>query len=283
MLKEQTIFNDDGTRRLREKKEKEDPSKVLLNPSDPEATFRRKAGGKHLGYVANLVETVGENKSLITDYAYEQNIYGDSQFMKDHLSKEPIYEQDVLMVADGAYGSELNVAEAAKHGIRLITTNFTGVKPADIFAEFIFSKDGHELLECIHHKSPYTFRYDEHNDRCDALFKKSDCIECPYLKECKPRLRQNNALKELSWKAVNRAKQLRFMKTEEFKQHAHFRNGVEALPSLLRRKYHVDKIPTRGKKQTRFHFGFKIAALNFKKLLDYENSLVHYAAKKEIA
>ena len=37
------------------------------------------------------------------------------------------------------------------------------------------------------------------------------------------------------------------MKTEEFKQHAHFRNGVEALPSLLRRKYHVDKIPTRGK------------------------------------
>ena len=71
--------------------------------------------------------------------------------------------------------------------------------------------------------------------------------ECPYLKECKPRLRQNNALKELSWKAVNRAKQLRFMKTEEFKQHAHFRNGVEALLSLLRRKYHVDKIPTRGK------------------------------------
>ena len=34
--------------------------------------------------------------------------------MKDHLSKEPIYEQDVPMVADGAYGSELNVAEAAK-------------------------------------------------------------------------------------------------------------------------------------------------------------------------
>ena len=34
--------------------------------------------------------------------------------MKDPLSKEPIYEQDVPMVADGAYGSELNVAEAAK-------------------------------------------------------------------------------------------------------------------------------------------------------------------------
>ena len=85
-----------------------------------------------------MLETVGENKNLITDYAYEQNIYGDSQFMKDHLSKEPIYEQDVLMVADGAYGSELNVAEAAKHGIRLITINFTGVKPTDIFCRVHF-------------------------------------------------------------------------------------------------------------------------------------------------
>lgn len=73
------------------------------------------------------------------------------------------------------------------------------------------------------------------------------------------------------------------MKTEEFKQHAHFRNGVEALPSLLRRKYHVDKIPTRGKKQTRFHFGFKIAALNFKKLLDYEKYAGSLCRQKEIA
>ena len=62
LLKEQTIFNDNGTRRLREKKEKEKPSKVLLNPSDPEATFRKKAGGKHLGYAANLTETVAEIK-----------------------------------------------------------------------------------------------------------------------------------------------------------------------------------------------------------------------------
>ena len=171
---------------MRDKKEKEDPSKVLLNPSDPEAAFRKKAGSKHLGYVANLTETVDKNKSLITDYAYEQNRYGDSKFMKEHLEKEPIYEQEVLMVADGAYDSELNVAKAAEHGIKLITTNFTSIKPSDIFAEFIFSEDGHELLECINHKKPYQSRYDEHNDRCNALFKKSDCINCPYLMECPP-------------------------------------------------------------------------------------------------
>lgn len=45
----------------------------------------------------------------------------------------------------------------------------------------------------------------------------------------------------VSWKAAGRAKQLQYMKTEEFRRYARFRNGVEAIPSLLRRRYHVDK------------------------------------------
>ena len=70
-----------------DKKEKvENPSEVLLNPSDPEATFRYKAGGKHLGYVGNVIESVGEAGSLVTDYDYQQNIYADNQFMKDYLN-----------------------------------------------------------------------------------------------------------------------------------------------------------------------------------------------------
>ena len=73
------------------------------------------------------------------------------------------------------------------------------------------------------------------------------------------------------------------MKTEEFSKYARFRNGVEAIPSLLRRRYHVDKIPTHGKHQTKFHFGFKIAALDFQKLLGYINSLDNCAPKIETA
>ena len=58
---------------------------------------------------------------------------------------------------------------------------------------------------------------------------------------------------------------------------------MEAIPSLLRRRYHVDKIPAHGKTRTKFHFGFKIAALDFQKLLDYINSLDHCAPKAETA
>ena len=214
LLKERTIMDDDGTRCLRQKEEIENPSEALLNPSDPEATFRYKAGGKHLGYVGNVVESVGEKGNLITDYAYEKNIY----------------------------------------------------------ADFKFTDDGHFLIKCINGCKPEECTYDPGNDRSVAYFNPEECSSCPYKDRCQPRFLKTRVRKEVSWKAVGRAKQLQYMKTEEFSRYARFRNGVEAIPSLLRRRYHVDKIPAHGKNRTRFHFGFKIAALDFQKLLDYINN-----------
>jgi hypothetical protein len=283
LLKEQTTFNDDGNRRLREKDEKEDPSKVLMNPSDPEATFRKKAGAKHIGYVGNVTEIVGENGSLVTDYAYEQNVYSDSQFIKDYLSKQPVNDEIVTLVADGAYGGENNISQALDHQIKLITTNFTGRKPDDIYTNFQFNDDGTMLLQCINGKEPEECIYDPSNDRSVAYFSHETCKNCPHKEKCQPRFLQTRVRKEVSWKAVKRAHQLRYMKSDEFREFAHFRNGVEAIPSLLRRRYKVDKIPTHGKKQTRLHFGFKIAALNFQKLLDFTYSLEKCGQNSKVA
>ncbi len=79
-----------------------------------------------LGYVGNIVEGMGENGSLVMDYAYEQNIYSDSQFLKDYLTTQPIYEEETVLVADGAYAGESNSNNAADHCINHITTNLTG-------------------------------------------------------------------------------------------------------------------------------------------------------------
>ena len=103
LLKERTIIDDDGSRRLQQKEEVENPSEVLLNTSEPEATFKYKAGGKHLGYVGNIVESVGENGSLIIDYDYQQNTYADNQFMKDYLNRKKDFSDGSFLVADGAY------------------------------------------------------------------------------------------------------------------------------------------------------------------------------------
>ncbi len=72
------------------------------------------------------------------------------------------------------------------------------------------------------------------------------------------------------------------MESEEFKELARFRNGVESLPSIIRRKYHADKMPVRGKLKTKLFFGFKVAALNFQKLLNLESSLDSCSPKPEL-
>lgn len=78
------MIDGDGTRRLRPKEGVGNSSEVLLNLSNPEATFCYKTGKRHLGYVGNVVESVGENGNRVTGYAYETNTYSDQLFMKDY-------------------------------------------------------------------------------------------------------------------------------------------------------------------------------------------------------
>ena len=74
-----------------------------------------------------------------------------------------------------------------------------------------------------------------------------------------------------------------FMGTEEFRNLFKIRNGVETLPSLLRRRYHADRMSVRGLIRGRFFFGCKIGALNFKKLFTYRKGLGHYAQNPVLA
>ena len=70
------------------------------------------------------------------------------------------------------------------------------------------------------------------------------------------------------------------MNSKEFKNYARLRNGVETVPSNIRKNirknYHLEKIP-RGKQRGKFFFGSKIVALNFRKLFNYVKGLGHYA------
>ena len=65
------------------------------------------------------------------------------------------------------------------------------------------------------------------------------------------------------------------MNSKEFKNYARLRNGVETVPSNIRKNYHLEKIP-RGKQRGKFFFGSKIAALNFRKLfIEIEDKVIY--------
>lgn len=282
-LSEQTIV-EEAVRRLRTKEDGGFHSGMLQNPSDPDATYRTKAGKEHQGYAANLEETVGKNGSVITDYQYEQNNYSDSQFLKDSLKRSEVQEEEITLVTDGAYSGKENHDLAAEKNIRLINTDLSGKPVDDILADFVFNESGTKVLRCPAGYEPKSCGYTGgKSQQFHVSFTRDQCAGCPNKDRCKARIHKRVSSVTVSIKAHERAKQQRFTGTEEFRNLFKIRNGVETVPSMLRRQYHADRMPVRGLIRERFFFGCKIGALNFKKLFTYRKGLGHYAQNPVLA
>ena len=269
VLKEQAVQREDGTYRLRTKEDGGMDAAILQNPADPDATYREKAGRQHRGYVANVIEASGKNGSIIEDYQYEQNIHSDSQFLKETLGGMEKQAETATIVTDGAYSGMQNEELAAEKNVRLVTTNLTGREAEDIMADFEFSEDGRKVIKCPGGHEPKSCSYNQGTGQCTISFQKSQCQDCPHKEKCHPKMFKRVSRKTVSTKSNQRAKQQRERSTEDFKKQSRFRNGVEIIPSILRRKYGIDKIPVRGLIRSRFFFGCKIGALNIKKFCRY--------------
>ncbi len=68
-------------------------------------------------------------------------------------------------------------------------------------------------------------------------------------------------------KTVQRALYLKKYSLAEYQELAKIRNGVEGIPSILRRRYNVDHMPVRGYLRSKMSFAFKVAAINVKRVL----------------
>lgn len=268
------VFNEQFTKtdsgyRLRKDKTEGLNSQTLQTPYDPDATFRQKKGN-HIGYVANIVENVGENASMYQDYQYEQNIHSDSEFLQEQLERNSDRSSDSKehnLVTDGGYSGIENEKLALEKGIELYTTDLTGRKPVDLYADFKVDETDPEnkiIIECANNCKPLKSSYYKENDTIRATFKKSCCENCPLRDECKPRIGKRGASKTFSVKSKRRAESLRKAKAPKYQKLRKARNGVEAIPSNMRNKHNIDKMPVRGLIRTRLCFSFKIggSALN---------------------
>lgn len=282
-LSEQTIV-EEAVRRLRTKEDGGFSSSMLQNPSDPDATYRKKAGKEYQGYVANVEETVDKNGSVVTDYQYEQNIYSDSQFLKDSLEHTEVQEEMVTLVADGAYSGKENHDLAGGKNIRLVNTDLSGKPVDEILADFVFNEEGTQVLRCPAGYRPKSSGYTGgKSQQCHVSFAREQCAGCPNKGRCKAKIHKRVSTVTVSIKAHERAKQQRFMKEEEYRNLFKIRNGVETIPSILRNRYQVDPMPVRGLLGGKFFFGSKIGALNFRKLFTYRKGMGHYAQNPALA
>ena len=149
-------------------------------------------------------------------------------------------------------------------------------------ADFEFNEEGTKVLRCPAGHSPKSCSYMKQSNQCAVSFLHEQCANCPYRDQCKPKIYKRVAKIVTSKAAHERAKIQRKMSSEEFKNYARLRNGVETVPSNIRKNYHLEKMP-RGKQRGKFFFGSKIAALNFRKLFNYVKGLGNYAQNPVLA
>ena len=269
VLTQQTV-EENGKLRLRTKEE--GLSGLIQNPYDPEATYRQKAGKGHVGYAANVMEDVSVDAdgkaagSIITDYQVEQNTYSDPQFMKDAVIRLGNQDEEVTIITDGAFSSEQTQKLAADNNINLVPTDLTGRDVNEYIAEFKMNDDGTRVLECPNGIVPKSCNYNAKSGICRASFHACDCAACPHKDECNPKFHKRTTTVIISRGKINRAGKQAKMRTSEYKKYGRIRNGVETIPSMLRRFCHVDDMPVRGLMRIRQRFGYMIGAVNFRKM-----------------
>ena len=186
-LSDQTVMENEK-RRMRTKQDGTMNSSALQNPSDPDATYRNKAGKQYRGYSADTEETVGKNGSVVTDYEYDKNTHTDSQFLQESLSAMEKSEEEIILIMDGGYDGQDNIALAKEKNVRLVTTALIGKEAPDVLADFEFNEDGTRLLKCAAGHVPISQSYAKSTRQCRVSFDRNHCAGCPYQKQCRPKL-----------------------------------------------------------------------------------------------
>jgi hypothetical protein len=262
-LLERLLTNQTENGKLKANKEIKPDS--LQNPSDEDATYRKKAGKGVQGYVVNVVEDCGETGNIITRYDYDVNLRSDVEFGAVVIKGLGKQEEKAVLIGDGAFASEENFKAAQENNIELVTTNLTGKKPAEIIADFQI--EGETILSCPAGHAPADCEYKEDKELYRAHFDKTICESCPHKEECPVIMQKKRALVKLTKSAVSRAMYAKKLSTEEYKEYAKKRNGVEGVPSILRRRYGIDRMPVRGLVRSKMWLGFKIGAINVKRVI----------------
>ena len=152
---------------------------------------------------------------------------------------------------------------------------FTGF--FEIIRVVITSDNGKSVQQCPAGYAPIRCSYTERTSRIRAYFKSEHCMGCDHREECQAKQRRATCQMSLSRSAVERARQQQQMHAPDFQNWHRIRNGIESVPSILRNRYQVDKMPVRGFIPSKFFFEAKISAMNFNKLLRHRRGLLSCA------
>jgi hypothetical protein len=233
----------------------------LQNPTDPDATYRKKGKKKHIGYTANLIEKFDDKNRMIEGYDLQKNTYSDQKFAEKAIERL----EGTTALIDGAYFSEEINKKAKARGIKMVPTNLVGGGKNSNCDKFEIDEKEHLVKKCPSGHKPITSKFKEGSYR--AHFDKKHCSNCPFRKDCPVIEQKKSYLFKVSEKTLHRCQLITRMGTPEYQQLARKRAGIEGIPSVLRRRYKIDHLPVRGLVRVKVYLGFKISAINCKRLI----------------
>ena len=267
VIQDQTT--EDAAKNLVIKDSKDIASTSLQNPTDKDATYRKKYGG-NVGYVVNIQESFNDENSVITGYDLKQNIHSDSKFADDVIATLVSKNKDsnCKLLVDGAYYDQEKSQNALKEGIEMVPSQLVGRKASTdklSYSKFIVDEEKNVISCCPNGVEPVESYYSSKS--YTAKFDSSTCEKCPLNSQCPKKISKKFNTIRVSEKAYNTSTQREKMHDSEYINLANKRAGIEGIPSVLRRRYKIDTMPIRGLLRSKLWVGFKIAAYNFKKLL----------------
>ena len=248
---------------------KEISASSLQNPADDKATFRRKDGEGHKGYLFNAAETCSPENAvqLLTDVSTHQNIVADDTILAERLPE--IEERTGVdeMVVDANYTGEDSERVCQEQGVTIIPTEVKGRKVSEeelSLTDFRF--DGNSVVSCPEGHTPIEQIHKPEHGRHIARFATEQCHNCPWVENCPVRYRKRFYSLLFDDRQALLAQRRQQLSKEDYRRKCRMRPAIEGTISQFKQKLHNGKLRVRGLKKVRNSVILMAIGINFGRL-----------------
>jgi hypothetical protein len=228
------------------------PGDVLQSPHDPEATYRKKGGKGHKGYVANLSETCDPDNpvQLLTSVQLAPNATDDGQLLADSLAEQSGRGIRIdQMTVDGGYTGETGETACRDHKVQMLPTRIRGRRTAPDrwgWEEYTWLLDNDDLPRRVVCPQGQVVMLEtgRKGDWLLARFDRTACADCLfYQQQCRVR---PNKHKPPTLFVSPRWIQVALLRQGMSPANNVLRAGVESTVRSFKHVFPAGKLPVRG-------------------------------------
>jgi len=248
-------------------------SSSLQNPSDVDATYRRKNGEGHQGYAVHAVETCDEGNPLqvVMDVELTANNVDDAAVLAPAIKEYREANGLDTLISDGGFVSDAVRMECAIHGVNLVSTAIRGRAPDEsprlTYQDFLCDTHTGEILLCPAGKKPRSTYVSDTTSV--ANFDPALCARCKKQHICPAVVSSTQSRYVIDAHRRWLDERYTLMKTDEYQKLCKLRPPVEGLMSQLKGKYLKGRTVFRGRIKVKNRMILRAIGINFRRYWAY--------------